>query len=69
MNARNAFINSGSFLASSTSLINAFTVFHLYSFFVVMTLLTQLLYLNVTAKSSQILYLENLRGICELFDE
>ena len=30
MIARNAFINSGSFLDSSTSLIKAFTVFHLY---------------------------------------
>lgn len=52
----NAFMNSGSFLASSTSLMNAFTVFHLYCVLVlsVMPIITQPLYLNFTPKNAQI---------------
>lgn len=50
MNARNAFINSGSFLDSSTSLIKAFTDFHLYFVFAFIIINMQILYLKFTNK-------------------
>ncbi len=70
MNARNALTNSGSFLASSTSLINAFTVFHLYCALIlsVILIITQLLYLNFTAKNAQIPLLKCEEEFCAFFD-
>ena len=59
MNSFAACTNKGSLFAFSKSFKNAFTVGHFFFFCLVISPITQLLYLNITPKSSQFLLIRS----------